>query len=101
MIGVDVDAEKVRQINAGAAILTMSSDARPPARRRIGKLYAPVSCYDDLREVDAISICVPTPLRKTRDPDMSYIIQAAQSIAEIRRPGMLIVLESTTYPGNN
>ena len=96
--GVDVDADKVRRINSGCSYIDDVSSARVRQLVNKGKLCASAD-YDDLREVDAISICVPTPLRKTRDPDMSYIIEAARSIAEIRRPGMLIVLESTTYPG--
>ena len=98
VIGMDVDAEKVLQINAGQSYIDDVTGERVGSLVESGKLRA-TACYDDLRETDAISICVPTPLRKTRDPDMSYIIQAAQSIAKIRRPGMLIVLESTTYPG--
>jgi UDP-N-acetyl-D-glucosamine dehydrogenase len=50
-------------------------------------------------ELDTINICVPTPLRKTKDPDMSYIVSAVEAIAQHLHPGMLIVLESTTYPG--
>ncbi|MCY3832923.1 MAG: nucleotide sugar dehydrogenase [Chloroflexi bacterium] len=96
--GVDVDAAKVRQINSGCSYIDDVPSARVHQLVDKGRLCASAN-YDDLREVDAISICVPTPLRKTRDPDMSYIIEAARSIAEIRRPGMLIVLESTTYPG--
>ena len=52
-------------------------------------------------ELDTINICVPTPLRKTKDPDMSYIVSAVEAIAEHLHPGMLIVLESTTYPGHD
>src|SRR5690606_37277517 len=52
-----------------------------------------------LAECDAVSICVPTPLRKTGDPDISYIVSAAEEIARYLHPGMLVVLESTTYPG--
>src|ERR1041385_7095487 len=52
-----------------------------------------------LRECDTVSIAVPTPLGKTRDPDMSYVQAAARTVAEVAHPGMLIVLESTTYPG--
>lgn len=96
--GVDVDAGKVGQINCGCSYIDDIPGERVRRLARKGKLAA-TRCYDDLREVDAISICVPTPLRKTRDPDMSYINQATRSIAAIRRPGMLIVLESTTYPG--
>ncbi len=51
------------------------------------------------RRVDVIDICVPTPLRKTKDPDMSYVIKAAEAVAATVRPGQLIILESTTYPG--
>jgi UDP-N-acetyl-D-glucosamine dehydrogenase len=55
--------------------------------------------YADLREADSITICVPTPLRKTKDPDMSFIINAMDSITTIAHEGILISLESTTYPG--
>ena len=98
VLGIDVDAEKVEHINAGRSYIGDVADASVRCLVEAGRLRASAD-YDDLREIDAISICVPTPLRKTRDPDMSYIIQAAKSIAEICRPGMLIVLESTTYPG--
>ena len=98
VLGLDVQADKVEQINRGRSYIDDVSDDRVRNLVDSGKLSA-TACYADLREVDAISICVPTPLRKTRDPDMSYIIQAARSIAEICRRGMLIVLESTTYPG--
>ncbi len=52
-----------------------------------------------IRELDTINICVPTPLRKTKDPDMSYIVAACQEIAQYFHPGLLVILESTTYPG--
>src|SRR5690606_21966059 len=52
-----------------------------------------------LREADCISICVTTPLRKTRDPDLSFVLEAAETLARIARRGTLIILESTTYPG--
>ena len=98
VIGMDVDAEKVRQINAGVSYIDDIANER--VRDLVnGGTFSATCAYQDLRQADAISICVPTPLRKTRDPDMSFIVQAADSIAEIRRPGMLIVLESTTYPG--
>ena len=98
VIGLDVDGEKVQRVLGGESYIddVPSERVRPLVEAR--KLSASAR-YEDLRQADAISICVPTPLRKTRDPDMSYIIRAARSIAEIRRPGMLIVLESTTYPG--
>ena len=98
VIGMDVDAEKVRQINAGLSYIDDIANERVRDLVNGGKFSA-TCAYRDLRQADAISICVPTPLRKTRDPDMSFIVQAAESIAAIRRPGTLIVLESTTYPG--
>ncbi len=98
VLGLDVEEEKVRQINAGQSYIADVPDEHICSLVDAGMLSATCN-YEDLSEADAISICVPTPLRKTRDPDMSYIIQAAQSIAKICRPGMLIVLESTTYPG--
>lgn len=96
--GVDLDAGKVGQINCGCSYIADVSGERVRRLVENGKLAA-TCCYDHLQDVDAISICVPTPLRKTRDPDMSYINQATRSIAAIRRPGKLIILESTTYPG--
>ena len=98
VLGLDVEAKKVEQINAGCSYIDDVPDERISSLTRSGKLSA-TTAYEDISDADAISICVPTPLRKTRDPDMSYIIQAARSIAGICRPGMLIVLESTTYPG--
>ncbi len=98
VLGLDVEAKKVEQINAGFSYIDDVPDERISSLTRSGKLSA-TTAYEDISDADAISICVPTPLRKTRDPDMSYIIQAARSIAGICRPGMLIVLESTTYPG--
>ena len=98
VIGVDVVKEKVRLLNDGISYIPdVSSD---DVADLVGRgLLSATDDYSVLREVDAISICVPTPLRKTRDPDMSYIIAAADEIARYSHPGLLIVLESTTYPG--
>jgi len=98
VIGLDVQQSKVDQINVGKSYIADIPTEQLATVVNSGKLRATTS-YADLSAVDAISICVPTPLRKTRDPDMSYIIQASQSISQICHPGMLIVLESTTYPG--
>ena len=68
------------------------------ALRKAGKLDATTD-FSIVRELDTVNICVPTPLRKTKDPDMSYIVSAVEAIAEHLHPGMLVVLESTTYPG--
>lgn len=98
VIALDLDPDKVEDINRGVSYIgDIPSDRIAPLVQK-GKLSATTD-YSDLRTVDAISICVPTPLRKTKDPDMSFVIQAVESIAEISHPGMLIILESTTYPG--
>ena len=98
VLGLDVDADKVRTLNAGGSYIDDVPADSVSQLVDAGMLSATCE-YDELRAADAISICVPTPLRKTRDPDMSYIVQAAGSVAQICQPGMLIVLESTTYPG--
>ncbi len=96
--GLDVSAEKVEQLNRGESYIpdVPTEDLKPLVES--GKLCATTS-YADMRYADTVSICVPTPLLKTKDPDMSYVIQAVDSIAEICHEGMLVVLESTTYPG--
>jgi UDP-N-acetyl-D-glucosamine dehydrogenase len=96
--GLDVSAEKVAALNSGRSYIPDISTEQLAPLTKSGKLRATTN-YADLREVDAVSICVPTPLRKTKDPDMSYVISASDSIAEIVHAGMLVVLESTTYPG--
>lgn len=98
VIGLDVDAAKVEQLNEGTSYIPDIPTARVAPLAAAGKLRATTD-YADLRPADAISICVPTPLRKTKDPDMSYIIQSVDAIAEISHSGLLVVLESTTYPG--
>jgi UDP-N-acetyl-D-glucosamine dehydrogenase len=98
VIGLDVQKSKVDQLNIGSSYIEDIPTDRLAPLVTAGKLKGTTS-YTDLSQADAISICVPTPLRKTRDPDMSYIIQASKSISEICHEGMLIVLESTTYPG--
>ncbi len=98
VIGIDIDEQKVDDINNGRSYVEdIPSDQLSKAVSK-GLLVAS-SDYEDLSEVSAISICVPTPLRKTGDPDISYIIQAADAIARIGGRGKLIILESTTYPG--
>ncbi len=98
VIGLDVDAAKVEQLNGGTSYIPDIPTARVAPLVAAGRLRATTD-YADLRPADAISICVPTPLRKTKDPDMSYIIQSVDAIAEISHSGLLVVLESTTYPG--
>ncbi len=99
IVGVDVDAEKVALLNQGQSYVEDVASATLVPLVQAGKLRASTA-YADLADVDAISICVPTPLRKTKDPDISYIIHAADQIAaHSNGRGKLIVLESTTYPG--
>lgn len=99
VIGLDVVAEKVALLNAGQSYVEDVPDAELAPLVEKGLIRATAD-YADLAGVDAISICVPTPLRKTKDPDISYIISAADSIvAHAGGTGKLIVLESTTYPG--
>src|SRR5436190_19198408 len=96
--GIDLDEQKIRSIGEGRSYI---KDVKDEAIGRVvetGKLRATTDLAA-LCEADSISICVPTPLRKTKDPDISYIVSAAESIAEYGREGQLIVLESTTYPG--
>ena len=98
VIGIDLDPKRVDGVNrARSYILDVSSEDLAKLRR-LKRLRA-TSSFDVLGAQDAIIICVPTPLRKTREPDMSYIISATEEIARRVRRGQLIVLESTTYPG--
>jgi UDP-N-acetyl-D-glucosamine dehydrogenase len=96
--GIDLDGRKVEAINAGRSYIPDVPAADVESLRRAGRLDATTD-FAVVRELDTINICVPTPLRKTRDPDMSYIVSAVEAIAAHLHPGMLIVLESTTYPG--
>ncbi len=98
VFGFDVDEEKCRALRAGRSYV-----GDVPARdvqKAIGAGRLRVSSRPaDLKGLDAVVICVPTPLRKTKDPDISYIVAAAEVLAPRVSPGQLIVLESTTYPG--
>jgi len=96
--GIDLDPRKVQSINDGRSYIPDVATADVQALRSKGLLDATTD-FAIVRELDTINICVPTPLRKTKDPDMSYIVSAVEGIAKHLHPGMLIVLESTTYPG--
>ncbi len=98
VIGLDLNAEKVASLNNAISYIPDIPSKTLAPLVAAGKLRATTQ-YADLVRADGISICVPTPLTKTKDPDMSYVISAADSVAAIAHPGMLIVLESTTYPG--
>ncbi|MCC6328183.1 MAG: UDP-N-acetyl-D-glucosamine dehydrogenase, partial [Acidobacteria bacterium] len=97
-IGFEVDAKKAEDINAGESYIVDVPSENLRKCIADGKLAATTD-FSRLTECDAIVICVPTPLRKTKDPDMSYIISAGEEIQEFMRKGQLVILESTTYPG--
>jgi UDP-N-acetyl-D-glucosamine dehydrogenase len=97
-IGFDLDSRKVNAINEGRSYIDDVPTAHVAELKAANRLRATTD-FDLLAEVDTINICVPTPLRKTKDPDMSYIVTSAEEIAKRLRPGQLIILESTTYPG--
>lgn len=98
VLGYDVSESKVQRLNSGDSYIPDIPTERMAPLVTAGKLRATTD-KQELAQVDVISICVPTPLRKTKDPDMSYVIQAVEDVAEIAHAGMLVVLESTTYPG--
>ncbi len=98
VIGVDPDSRKVEKILAGESYIQDVSSDEVQHFVSKGQLKA-TTMFGVLRDVDAVSICVPTPLRKTGDPDMSYILAATDELAKYVHPGMVVVLESTTYPG--
>jgi UDP-N-acetyl-D-glucosamine dehydrogenase len=98
VIGFDVIAEKVERVNAGNSYIKDVSTAALGEVVKSGHLRA-TGDFALLGQCDTVEICVPTPLRKTRDPDISYIVSAVEQIAKYKHPDMLVVLESTTYPG--
>jgi len=97
-IGFDVKSSVTERLSTGRSHIEDISDARVAALLNAGRLAATTD-FGQLGEVDAIIICVPTPLSKTGDPDVSYIVAATEQIVERIAPGRLIILESTTYPG--
>jgi UDP-N-acetyl-D-glucosamine dehydrogenase len=96
--GFEVDEHKVAQINSGRSYIGDVPSESIKEAVDAGRLKATTD-FDHLKDCDAIIICVPTPLRKTKEPDVSFILAAAQEIQKRLRRGQLIILESTTYPG--
>ena len=96
--GIDLHAGKTERVNAGDSYVGDISSAVLSKLVQEGKLRATTD-FGAVRDLDTVNICVPTPLRKTKDPDMSYIVSACQEILNNIHAGMLIILESTTYPG--
>lgn len=96
--GIDIDSRKVDAIRKGKSYIQDVPSREVEKLVSEKKLHA-TSDFSVLRELDTVNICVPTPLRKSKDPDISYIVSAAQEIARYFHKGMLVILESTTYPG--
>jgi UDP-N-acetyl-D-glucosamine dehydrogenase len=98
VIGIEPMASKVDALNQGKSYILDVPSETIARLSKAGKLEA-TSDFSALKKVDAVSICVPTPLRKTGDPDLSFIVSANEELAKYIHPGMVIVLESTSYPG--
>jgi UDP-N-acetyl-D-glucosamine dehydrogenase len=98
VLGFDVKESVVQGVNAGRSHIQDVESEDVATLRKQGLLEATTDMAR-LTECDVVSICVPTPLSKTRDPDVSYILAASQAVAAGLRPGQLVILESTTYPG--
>jgi UDP-N-acetyl-D-glucosamine dehydrogenase len=96
--GIDLQQSRVDRLNRGESYVqdVPSSDVSKFVRE---KRFHATNDFSVVRDLDTINICVPTPLRKTKDPDMSYIVSASEQIAKYFHPGLLVILESTTYPG--
>jgi UDP-N-acetyl-D-glucosamine dehydrogenase len=98
VVGYDVDARKVEELMAGRSYIPDVPSDHLAEVVKSGRFVATTD-PKRLADVDIIDICVPTPLRKTKDPDMTYVVQAVDAVAAVLRKGQLIILESTTYPG--
>src|SRR3954468_3730671 len=96
--GFDVDRKKVDAINGGQSYIPDVEQSDLERCVKAGRLRATTD-MSKLADMDAIDICVPTPLRKTKDPDLSYIVMAVDAVAAVPHRGKLVILESTTYPG--
>ncbi|APF19217.1 nucleotide sugar dehydrogenase [Caldithrix abyssi] len=97
-IGFDIDPQKVEKLNAGKSYIKHIDEARVK-KVRDSNLFEATTDFSRIKEVDAILICVPTPLTKHREPDLSYITGTGETLAQHIRAGQLIVLESSTFPG--
>src|SRR5260221_1608555 len=98
VVGLDIDDRKVEAIQRGTSYIADVQDAQLAELVTADRLHA-TSDFAALARLDTVNICVPTPLRKTKDPDVSYMVAAVEQVAKYLHPGMLIILESTTYPG--
>ena len=98
VIGLDIDQAKVDSINAGKSYIKYIKSEDIKQQVDLGALKASID-FAQLKEVEAVLICVPTPLGKNREPDISYVLETGRAIAPHLKEGDLVVLESTTYPG--
>ncbi|MFP5379300.1 MAG: nucleotide sugar dehydrogenase [Vicinamibacteria bacterium] len=98
VVGFDVDKARVAELNAGRSYIPDVAVEHLKEVVDAGRFHATTD-PGALADVDIIDICVPTPLRKTKDPDMSYVVKAVETTAAVLRKGQLVILESTTYPG--
>jgi len=96
--GIDVDGGKVAQLKKGRSYVGDVSSADVARAVKEGR-FVPTTDFAVLKKADTVNICVPTPLNKTKDPDVSYIVAAADEVARYLKRGQLVILESTTYPG--
>ena len=100
VMGFDSDSKKVEALAGGRSYIKHITHAQV-AEARDGDCLSATSDFDRLGEPDAVLLCVPTPLNRNREPDMSYVEASARAVARQLRPGQLVVLESTTYPGTS
>jgi UDP-N-acetyl-D-glucosamine dehydrogenase len=98
VMGLDIDPAKVKALNAGRSYIK-HIEPKAIQEQLKARRFAASSDFKQVRRVDAVIICVPTPLNKNREPDISYILNTGQAIAPYLHKGILVVLESTTYPG--
>src|ERR1700686_2236030 len=98
VVGLDIDERKVEAIERGTSYIPDVQDTHLAELVAADRLHA-TSDFAALKRLDTVNICVPTPLRKTKDPDVSYMVAAVEQVVKYLHPGMLVILESTTYPG--
>ena len=96
--GIDIDSKKIRLIEQGKSFISDVSSSDINRHVKKGKLHA-FADYDPIQHVDVVIICVPTPLNRAKDPDISFIVSVTDAIQTRIHEGQLIILESTTYPG--
>ncbi len=96
VVAVDEDASKIEALRRGESHI---EDVPAPLLRSLAQRIAPTTRYAALTSADAILLCLPTPLTRNREPDLTALVSASSSVAEVLRPGQLVVLESTSYPG--